>query len=103
MYNVITFKNLKEMFMGSGAKTRIIKIGNSRGIRIPKILLDQAKLSDEIELEVEGDKLIVRSVRSPRQGWDEQFAEMARMGDDKFLDSEAVNLSSWDKDEWEWK
>jgi antitoxin MazE len=94
---------MKEVFMGSGIKSRIIKIGNSQGIRIPKILLDQAKLGDEIEVEVQGDKLIVRSVRSTRQGWDEQFAEMARRGDDTLIDSEAVNINSWDKDEWEWK
>ncbi len=89
--------------MGSGVKTSLIKIGNSRGIRIPKILLDQVKLGDEIEIEVQGDKLIVRSVLVPRQNWDEKFAEMARLGDDKLLDSEALNLSSWDEDEWEWK
>jgi antitoxin MazE len=94
---------MKEFFMGSGIKSRIVKIGNSRGIRIPKILLDQAKLSDEIEVEVQGDKLIVRSVRSPRHGWDEQFAEMARRGDDTLIDSEAANISSWDENEWEWK
>ena len=88
--------------MGSGVKSRIVKIGNSRGIRIPKVLLDQAKLSDEIEVEVQGDKLIVRSVRSSRQGWDEQYVEMARRGDDKLLDSEVTSPSSWDKDEWEW-
>ena len=89
--------------MKNSVKSRIIKIGNSRGIRIPKILLDQAKLGDDIEVEVQGDKLIVRSARSPRQGWDEQFSEMARLGDDKLLDSEAVNLRSWDNTEWEWK
>jgi antitoxin MazE len=89
--------------MGSSVKSRIIKIGNSRGIRIPKILLDQAKLSDEIEVEVQGDKLVIRSLRCPRQGWDEQFAEMSRRGDDKFLVSEALNLTTWDKDEWEWR
>jgi antitoxin MazE len=90
------------MFMGNGVKSRIVKIGNSRGIRIPKVLLDQAKLSDDIEVEVQGDKIIIRSVRSSRQGWDEQFVEMARRGDDKLLDSELVSLNSWDKDQWEW-
>jgi antitoxin MazE len=90
------------MFMGSGVKSRIVKIGNSRGIRIPKVLLDQVKLSDDIEVEVQGDKLIIRSFRSSRQGWDDQFIEMARHGDDKLLDSDPVCLSSWDKDEWEW-
>ncbi len=89
--------------MGSGIKSRIIKIGNSQGIRIPKILLDQAKLVDEIEVEVQGDKLIVRSARSTRQGWDEQFAEMARRGDDRLIEPESPNINSWDKDEWEWK
>jgi antitoxin MazE len=89
--------------MGSSTRSRIVKIGNSRGIRIPKILLDQVQLSDEIEVEVQGDKLIIRSLRRPRQGWDKQFAEMASRGDDQLLDSETSNSSSWDKDEWEWK
>lgn len=88
--------------MKSGTKTRIVNIGNSRGIRIPKLLLDQAELRDEVEIEVQGDQLIVRPVRGPRQGWDEQFAEMAERGDDRLLDPETVALSSWDKDEWEW-
>jgi antitoxin MazE len=90
------------MFMGNGVKTHIVKIGNSRGIRIPKILLDQAKFGDEIEMEVQGDKLIVRPVQTPRDGWDEKFAEMAHRGDDKLLDSEVASQSRWDKDEWEW-
>jgi antitoxin MazE len=89
--------------MGNGIRSRIVKIGNSRGIRIPKILLDQAKLGDEIEVEVQGDKLVVRSVRTPRQGWDDKYAEMALRGDDKLLDSESGLTGNWDKDEWEWK
>ena len=88
--------------MRSAVRARIVRIGNSRGIRIPKVLLDQAKLGDEIELEVQGDKIIIRPLLNPRQGWDEQFSEMARRGDDKLLDSEIESLSSWDKDEWEW-
>ena len=88
--------------MGNGIKMRIVKIGNSRGIRIPKVLLDQAKLGEEIEMEVQGNKLIIRPLRNPRQGWDEEFVEMACRGDDKLLDSEATSASSWDKDEWEW-
>jgi antitoxin MazE len=90
------------MVMGSGIKTRIVKIGNSRGIRIPKVLLDQSKLSDEIEMDVQGDTLIVHPVRNTLQGWDEQFAIMAQLGDDKLLDSEAISLSKWGKYEWEW-
>jgi antitoxin MazE len=93
---------MKEMSLGNGIKTRIVKIGNSRGIRIPKVLLDQAKLGTEIEMEVQGDKLIIHSPWNPRQGWEEQFIEMARRGDDKLFDSEAAIISNWDKDEWEW-
>ena len=88
--------------MGTSIRTHVIKIGNSRGIRIPRLLLEQTELGDEVELEVRGDKLVVRSARSPRQGWDEQFAKMAEQGDDRLLDSEVVSSSSWDENEWEW-
>ncbi len=89
--------------MGNSIKTRIVKIGNSKGIRIPKTLLDQAQLSEEIEVEVQGNKLIISSAGNPRQGWDEQFAEMNKRGDDSLLDPEAFSLSTFDSDEWEWE
>jgi len=88
--------------MGTCTKTRIVKIGNSRGIRIPKLLLDQAELGDDVEIEVQEGQLVVRPAQLPRQGWDAKFAEMASRGDDKLLDPEIVSLSSWDNDEWEW-
>ncbi len=88
--------------MGTSARTRIVKVGNSRGIRIPKVLLDQAKLGEEIEIEVQENKLIIKPARLPRQGWEEQFIKMAKQGDDRLLDSESISLSNWDKDEWEW-
>jgi antitoxin (DNA-binding transcriptional repressor) of toxin-antitoxin stability system/antitoxin component of MazEF toxin-antitoxin module len=47
-------------------KARIVRIGNSQGIRIPKLLLEQTGLTDEVELEVEGDCLVVRSPGRPR-------------------------------------
>lgn len=88
--------------MGTSTRTRIVKIGNSRGIRIPKVLLDQAALGDDVEIEAQRDQLIVRPVRGARHGWDAQFAEMASRGNDKLLDAETASLSSWDRDEWEW-
>lgn len=88
--------------MGTSARTRIVKIGNSRGIRIPKLLLDQTELIDEVEIEVQGEHLIVKPLRGQRHGWDDRFADMARRGDDRLLDPDSVSLSSWDKDEWEW-
>ena len=49
-------------------KTRIIKIGNSQGIRIPKPLLEQSGLKEEVELEVEENKIVIQAVTRPRQG-----------------------------------
>ena len=66
--------------------TRIIKIGNSQGIRIPKLLLDQIGLDGEVELAVQEDQQVIRPIRRPRDGWDEQFRMMAEHGDDQLLD-----------------
>ena len=84
-------------------KASIVRIGNSQGIRIPKVVLEQTHLSGEVELEVRDRKIIIRSVKKPRQGWAQKFRAMAKRGDDKLLDAEAASQTSWDKEEWEWK
>ena len=84
-------------------KASIVRIGNSQGIRIPKVVLEQTHLSGEVELEVRARQIIIRSVKKPRHGWAEKFRAMAERGDDKLLDAEAASLTSWDKEEWEWK
>jgi antitoxin MazE len=83
-------------------KTRIVKIGNSRGVRIPKPLLQQANLDGDVELEAQDGRIVIRSIRNPRQGWDEAFRQMADLGDDVLLDDEIAVQTSWDEDEWEW-
>ena len=83
-------------------KTRIVKIGNSKGIRIPKPLLDQAGLEGEVEIQARQDSLVIRRGRKPREGWSKAFREMARAGDDKLMD-DVPNLSSFDEAEWEWQ
>lgn len=88
--------------MGSGVKTRIVRIGNSHGIRIPKPLLEQVGLAGEVELEVQDNHLVVRAAHRPRQGWADQFQAMAEQDDDHLLDAEAPSLTQWDEDEWEW-
>jgi antitoxin MazE len=70
-------------------KTRIVRIGNSQGIRIPKLLLDQANFGNEVELELGENRIVIRSSQSSRQGWEEQFKLIAERGDDWLLD-EAV-------------
>ena len=83
-------------------KTRIVSIGNSRGIRIPKLLLEQTGLSGEVEISAEGRVLRIQPVRRPRATWAAAFQEMARRGDDGLLD-DAPGTSAWDKGEWEWR
>lgn len=88
--------------MITAMKTRIIKIGNSQGIRIPKPLLDQTGLGEEVELELHQNQIVIRPVHRPRYNWQSQFKAMAEQGDDKLLNEDALTLSNWDEDEWEW-
>ena len=81
-------------------RASLVKIGNSKGIRIPKAILEQCNITDEVNLEIKDNKIIIEPVNSPRKGWDEAFKEMAKNGDDKLLD---MPESSWDEEEWEWK
>jgi antitoxin MazE len=83
-------------------KTRVIQIGNSRGIRIPKGVLKELDLGDagEVDLTVRDDELIVSPVRRVREGWEEQFRLMAERGDDALLDEETS--TDWEDTEWEW-
>jgi antitoxin MazE len=81
-------------------KTRIIRIGNSQGVRIPKLLIEESGLGDEVELEVQSNQIIIRAVGKPRSGWDAAFKAMAERGDDILLDP--VARETWDEDEWEW-
>jgi len=88
--------------MPAVVKTRIVKIGNSQGIRIPKLLLAQTNLGEEVELELRGDQIVVRSAYRARHNWENQFKAMAEQGDDKLLDGDVVIPTAWDKEEWEW-
>ncbi len=81
-------------------KATLVKIGNSRGVRIPKAIIEQIGMSDEIEMEVRGLQLVIRAANHPRAGWDEAFASMAARGDDKPLDP--FTPTKWDETEWEW-
>jgi antitoxin MazE len=67
-------------------RTRIIRIGNSQGVRIPKLLLERSHLSEEVEIEAQDGRIIIRSVKQPRQGWESAFRAMAERGDDEMLD-----------------
>ncbi len=83
--------------------TKVIKIGNSRGIRIPKHIIEQKGLNDEVELEVKNDSLVIKPVKKTRANWDLSFKLMSENKDDILLDEESLLYqNSWNNDEWVW-
>jgi antitoxin MazE len=80
-------------------KAQIIQIGNSQGIRIPKVLLEQTGISGEVELETSPDGILIRNIKKPRGDWDAIFKKLAETDDD-------VNVndvrSDFEKKEWQW-
>ena len=88
--------------MATVMTTRIVKIGNSQGIRIPKPLLAQFRLGQQVELEALQNQIVIRLARRVRAGWEVQFKEMAGHGDDRLLDGEMLPQTTWDEEEWEW-
>jgi len=82
-------------------KTRLVRIGNSRGVRLPKPLILQAGLTEDVELQVREGAILIASASRPRAGW----AEAARMGHERGDDRPLVGGSSsrFDEEEWEWQ
>jgi len=81
-------------------KARLIRIGNSRGLRLPKALIEQAALGDEVELELRDDSIVISRSGAPRLGWADAAATLAQMEDDVLID--APVLTRFDREEWEW-
>jgi antitoxin MazE len=84
-------------------KTKVVKIGNSRGIRIPKSLIHESGLKNEVELEISEGQIIIKPISTNRESWDTAFKKMAKKQDDILLDNESIlSQSRWDQEEWEW-
>jgi antitoxin MazE len=81
-------------------KVDIIPIGNSRGIRIPKALLEQCGFGDSADVAIEDNHLVLRPAGSAREGWKESFSSMAASHDDVLLD--AHQDAAFDESEWQW-
>lgn len=83
-------------------KTRLISVGNSQGIRIPKPLLKETGLFGEVDIHAEGTSLVIRPAKKPREGWDAAYAAFAKEYRDTEFDEIPFSLSQWDDEEWEW-
>lgn len=80
-------------------KAQIIRIGNSQGIRIPKTLIEDGKLSGEVELELHEDGILIRSLQKPRANWDAAFKSVADVDDDQQV---SEMPTEFEKKEWQW-
>jgi antitoxin MazE len=83
-------------------KATLVRIGNSRGIRVPKPVIEQCGFEDEVEMEVRNRELVIRPTGRPREGWSDAYACMSKSGDDELLDRVAEPGSTWDDEEWDW-
>ena len=80
-----------------------MSIANSKGMRLPRAIIEQAGLTEDIDLEVKGDCLVVQPIKAPRAGWDAAFRKMHENGDDRLLDeADAHALTERDETEWTW-
>ena len=81
-------------------QTRIIRIGNSQGVRIPKAILSLSGIEDNAEMYVEDGSIVIRPLKQVREGWEASFAAMNAAGDDSLLDE--TTTTEWDDNEWQW-
>ena len=88
--------------MTTAIKLRAGTIGAAQGLWIPQMLLDQARLDADIELELHQGAILIRNVRHPRADWESQFAAMGACDDDHLLEETSLELSGCDATEWKW-
>lgn len=78
----------------------IVKIGNSKGIRLPKAILNQCDIDKKVDLEIEGKNIVIKPIiKKVRENWDEHFQNMHSKSDDKSIVDDYIDL---DMDNWEW-
>lgn len=82
-------------------KTELVRIGNSRGIRIPKPIIEQCGLGETVEVRVESHRLIISPARQPRQGWSDAFRASGPAGQDELM-LEVTEPNEFDHQEWRW-
>jgi antitoxin MazE len=81
-------------------RSQIIQIGNSQGVRLPKMLLEESRITGDVDLELHADGILIRNAQIPRAGWADAFKLMAENEDDEMLD--ARSSTKFDRKEWQW-
>lgn len=78
-------------------ETPIIQIGNSKGLRLSKMILEKYHIKDKVELILEKDQIILRPIDSPRKNWEEKFRKMAKNQDDQLLMKDVFDDENFDE------
>jgi antitoxin MazE len=81
-------------------RTRLVRIGNSRGIRLPKLLISQAGLTEDVELHVKDGAIVIERASTPRAGWAQDAKEMHERDEDRLV--APTTPTRFDEEEWEW-
>lgn len=82
-------------------KAQIVRIGNSRGIRLPKVLIEEAQLGTDVELQAEPGRIVIRRTAQPRAGWAAAARRMREKDEDRLLDKPTA--TRFDRNEWTWR
>ena len=78
-------------------ETSIIQIGNSKGLRLSKMILEKYNIKDKVELILEKGQIILRPIDSPRKNWEEKFKKMAENEDDQLLINDVFDDENFDE------
>ena len=78
--------------------TKVIPIGNSKGVRIPNHILKQLDILNHIDLSVDenDNKIILKPIKKPREDWEESFKTMHKRGDDNLIIDDSIDLNDWE-------
>lgn len=81
-------------------RSKIVRIGNSQGVRLPKLMIEQAGLCEDVELRVEAGQIVIAAPRVARAGWAAAAQRARALGDDAL---ESSGPTRFDEAEWEWR
>jgi antitoxin MazE len=82
-------------------KAELVRIGNARGIRIPKSIIEHCGFGDCVDLRVENGHLVITPLRPPREGWEQAFLA-AELSSHEDLTAEVQAAGDFEHEEWRW-
>jgi antitoxin MazE len=75
----------------------VIKIGNSKGLRLSKTIMEKYNIKDKVELILEKDQIIIKPIDAPRKDWENAFEKMRLHNDDKLLMNDVFDEENFDE------